>query len=215
MPQRWSHSCLFHFYLKIFLSGWSTNFQDTKNGKCLCCEWLNIHSQIVPTQHKSEGAMASATPKNFQKTQLFKSFSSGNAEKRSRFALLDRYFVHSSRRSASPLKSQKLFGYFSVQWVKRFSTFIRMLSLSYLSLPLRDAQGKFFHLKITTKCLTHFVKFIKSFHLSLAYLSPKLTHSVLHAMTRFFNRNADTYDKALSQCKVWFTYPNHWRMISS
>ena len=158
MPQRRSHSCLFHFHLKIFLSGWSTNFQDTKNGKCLCCEWLNIHSQIAPTQHKSEGAMASATPKNFQKTQLFKSFSSGNAEKRSRFALLDRYFVHSSRRSASPLKSQKIFGYFSVQWVKGFSTFIRMLSLSYLSLPLRDASRQFFSFNNNNKMFNSFRK---------------------------------------------------------
>ena len=148
MPQRWSHSCLFQFYLKIFLSGWTTNFQDTKNGKCLCCEWLNIHSQIAPTQHKSEGAMASATPKN----------SSGNAEKRSRFALVDRYFVLSSRRSASPLKSQKLFGYFSVQWVKRFSTFIRMLSLSYLSLPLRDASRQIFSFKNNNKMFNSFRK---------------------------------------------------------
>ena len=102
--------------------------------------------------------MASATPRNFQKTQLFKSFSSGNVEKRSRFALLDRYFVHSSRRSASPLKSQKLFGYFSVQWVKRFSTFIRMLSLSYLSLPLRDASRQIFSFKNNNKMFNSFRK---------------------------------------------------------
>ena len=116
--------------------------------------------------------------------------------------------MFSSRRSASPLKSQKLFAYFSVQWVKRFSTFIRMLSLSYLSLPLRDASRQIFSFKNNNKIFNSCRKnFINSFHLSLAYLSPKLTHSVLHAMTRFFNRNADTYDKALSQCNVQFTYP--------